>query len=60
MSDRAYVERRAVQEAQLASAATNVRAAAAHDVMAATYYRELARLAQVEEQRLVHRRPRLL
>ena len=57
MNDRTYLERRALQEAQLASAATNGRAAAAHDLMAAVYYKELASLAQLEEQRLAIQRP---
>ena len=57
MIDRSYLKRRAVQEAQLAFHATNRRAAAAHDAMAAVYFRQLAVLAESEERRLRLRRP---
>ena len=52
MIDRAYLERRAADEAELASRATNSNAAAAHKAMAAAYLKELARLAEQEERRL--------
>jgi hypothetical protein len=54
------LERRAAQEAQLADSATNGRVAAAHDAMAATYLREFAKLAELEQQRVVIQRPRQL
>ena len=57
MIDRSYLKRRAVQEAELASHATNRRAAAAHGAMAALYFRQLALLAQAEERRLRLERP---
>jgi hypothetical protein len=60
VTDRAYLERRAAQGAQLADSATNGRVAAAHDAMAATYFRELAKLAEREEQRVAIRRSRQL
>ncbi len=57
MIDRSYLKRRAVQEAQLALHATDRRAAAAHQAMAAIYFRQLAGLAETEEQRLRPGRP---
>lgn len=57
MIDRTYLKRRALQEAALASSAADRRAAAAHDVMAAAYFRKLATLAQLEERWLGQRRP---
>jgi hypothetical protein len=57
MIDRSYLKRRAVQEAQLAFHATNRRAAAAHEAMAAVYFRQLAVFAQTEEQQLRAARP---
>ena len=60
MTDRAYLKRRAAQEAELASGAANRRAAAAHDAMAATYFIQLAKLARVEERLLGLERPREL
>ena len=57
MTDRAYLKRRAAQEATLASGATNRRAAAAHDAMAATYYAQIAALAETEERGLSLHRP---
>ena len=57
MTERTYLKRRAVQEAALAYTATNRRAAAAHDAMAAAYFLQLARLAEVEELRLRQQRP---
>ena len=57
MIDRSYLKRRAVQEAELASRAKDRRAAAAHDAMAAVYFRQLAVLAESEEQRLRLERP---
>jgi hypothetical protein len=48
MTERDYLERRAAQEIGLASGATDRRAAAAHDAMAAAYFRELARLEELE------------
>lgn len=57
MIDRSYLKRRAVQEAELASHATNRRAAAAHEAIAALYFRQLAILAESEEQRLRLGRP---
>jgi hypothetical protein len=52
MTDRSYLERRVTQETTLASIATNSRAKAAHDLMAAAYFRELERLAELEERQL--------
>ena len=57
MTDRMYLKRRAAQENHLASTATNRRAAAAHDAMAAAYFRELARLAELDALWLDHQRP---
>jgi hypothetical protein len=57
MTDRTYLKRRAAQEADLASRATNHRAAAAHDAMAASYFRQLARLAELDELHLGQQRP---
>jgi hypothetical protein len=57
VTDRAYLERRAAQEAQLADSATNGRVAAVRDAMAATYFRELAKRAELEEQRVAIQRP---
>lgn len=56
MTDRAYLERRAAQEIGFASRATDRRAAAAHDAMAAAYLRELARLAELEAGQIELRR----
>jgi hypothetical protein len=57
MNDSNYLRRRAVQEAELASKAVNGPIAAAHDAMAAAYFRQLANLAEQEEQRLSQLRP---
>ena len=57
MIDRSYLQRRAVQEAELAFHAANRRAAAAHDAMAAAYFRQLALLAETAERRLRLQRP---
>lgn len=57
MIDRSYLKRRAAQEADLASRAANRRAAAAHDAMAAAYFRQLAEFAELEELRLSEQRP---
>lgn len=57
MIDRSYLKRRAVQEAHLAFHAADRRAAAAHQAMAAVYFRQLASLAESEEQRLRLQRP---
>ena len=57
MTDRAYLERRAAQEALLACNAATGRAAAAHDAMAAAYFLQLASLAAFEERRLRDQRP---
>jgi len=57
MTDQAYLERRAAQEVELASNATNRRAAAAHDAMAAVYLSQIAAFAQSEERRLTLQRP---
>jgi hypothetical protein len=57
VSDRTYLKRRAAQEADLASRATNRRAAAAHDAMAASYFRQLAKLAELDELHLGQQRP---
>lgn len=51
MNDLAYLKRRALEEEQLATAATNGRAAAAHDMMAAAYLREIANLMEREKPR---------
>ena len=60
MTDQAYLKRRAAQESELASSATDRRAAAAHDAMALAYFKKLAMLADLEEQRIAHKRPILL
>ena len=60
MTDSAYLKRRAAQESELASTATNRRAAAAHDAMALVYFKKLAMLADLEEQRIANGRPVLL
>lgn len=52
-----YLKRRATQEADLASSATNRRAAAAHAAMAVAYLRQLAMLAELEERQLAQQRP---
>ena len=57
MTDRTYLKRRAAQETELASSAMNRRVAAAHDVMAAAYFRQLAALADSEERRPRRQRP---
>jgi hypothetical protein len=57
MSDQNYLKRRAAQETALASQATNSRVAAAHDALAAAYFRQLANLAEMEERRLRQQRP---
>ena len=57
MTDRAYLKRRAAQEAELATKSTNRRVAAAHDAMAATYFRQLAYIAEAEERRVAQQRP---
>jgi hypothetical protein len=48
MTDRSYFERRAAQEAYMALRASCPCAAAAHDAMAAYYFRQLAALAELE------------
>jgi len=58
MTDQAYLKRRAAQEAELASSATNRRAAAAHAAIAAAYFGQVAALAELEERRLRQRSPR--
>lgn len=60
MTDRTYLKRRASQEVDLACSATNRRAAAAHDAMAAAYFRQLAALAELDERLISQRRPRQL
>lgn len=60
MTDWTYLKRRAAQESELASRATNRRAAAAHDAMAAVYFRQLATLAELEERKIASQRPILL
>lgn len=60
MTDWIYLKRRAAQESELASSATNGRAAAAHDAMALAYFKKLAVLADIEEQRIARKRPALL
>jgi hypothetical protein len=57
MIDAIYLKRRAVQEALLASNATDRRAAAAHDAIAAAYFLQVAALAEVEDRRLDRLRP---
>lgn len=57
MTDRTYLERRALQEVALASGALNGRVAAAHNAMAAAYFRQIATLAHLEELRLGQQRP---
>jgi hypothetical protein len=57
MIDRTYLKRRAAQEAELASTATDRRAAAAHDVMAAAYFTQIAAIAESDERLLRLRRP---
>jgi hypothetical protein len=57
MMDEAYLKRRAIQEAELASNASHRRAAAAHDAIAAAYFRQLAALAESKERRLREKRP---
>lgn len=60
MTDRTYIQRRAVQESDLASKATNCRAAAAHNALAAAYFAKLAALADWEERQIaLHRPPQL-
>jgi hypothetical protein len=49
MIDRTYLKRRAAQEADLACRATDHRAAAAHEAMAAAYFKELARISEAQE-----------
>lgn len=48
MTDRAYLRRRAAEEAGLASRAADWRTAAAHEAMAAAYLKELARLDDLD------------
>lgn len=48
MTDRTYLKRRAEQEADLASKASHRRAAAAHDAMAAAYFKQLAAIAELD------------
>jgi hypothetical protein len=57
MTDRTYLNRRAAQQANLASKAISRRAAAAHDAMAAAYFSQLAKLAELDELRLGEQRP---
>lgn len=57
MTDSTYLKRRAAQESELASIATNRRAAAAHGAMAAAYFRQLASLAEAEARYLLQQRP---
>jgi hypothetical protein len=57
MTDGTYLKRRAAQEAELASSAMNRRVAAAHDAMAAAYFRQLAALADLEDRLLRTQRP---
>ena len=57
MTDRTYLARRAVQEADLAARASSARAAAAHDAMAAAYFMQLAKLVEQEEHYLARKRP---
>jgi hypothetical protein len=57
MTDATYLKRRAAQEAELASGAMNRRVAAAHDAMAAAYFRQLAALADLEDRLLRTQRP---
>jgi hypothetical protein len=57
MTDQAYFKRRAAQEVELASNATNRRAAAAHEAMAAVYLCQIAAFAESDERQLTLQRP---
>jgi hypothetical protein len=57
MNDHSYLKRRAAQETALASSATNSRVAAAHEALAAAYFRQLAGLAELEERHLRQQKP---
>jgi hypothetical protein len=57
MVDEYYLRRRAAQETDFASRATNRRVAAAHDAMAAMYFSQLASIAELQERRLAQQRP---